>query len=90
VARFSTGVGTTVDIGYAFTREEDEIQAYIGASASFLGYLGVLPRTQFFVGPSVGMRWKWLCVGLGPAIRFENGRDPHLVASGHVAFSNLF
>lgn len=90
VARFSTGVGTTLDLGWAFTREDEEIHAYIGATAGMIGYLGVLPQLQTMVGPSIGMRWRWLFLGLGPMVRFEFNRDPRLVAMGQIAISNLF
>ncbi len=90
VARFSTGVGSTLDIGYGFSKSAEDLHAYIGATLGVFGYLGILPQTQWFIGPSVGLRWKSIFVGLGPTIRFEAGYSARLLAMGQVGFSGIF
>ena len=90
VARLSTGVGTTLDLGWGFSKDDEEVRAYIGLTGGVYGYLGVLPQTQWFLGPSVGMRWRKLFVALGPSIRFESGLDARLIAMGQLGFSGLF
>jgi hypothetical protein len=90
VARFSTGVGSTLDIGWGFSKNEDDIRAYIGATVGVFGYLGILSQTQWFIGPSVGIRWNSIFVGLGPTVRFENGSYARLLAMGQLGFSGLF
>lgn len=88
VARFSTGVGTSLDLGWGF--EAEHLNAYIGVSMGAIGYLGVLLDTQYVLGPIVGLRWKSLTVSLGPTVLFEGSKAAVLRAHGQLSWTGMF
>lgn len=90
VARLSMGVGTTLDVGWGFSKAEGELRAYVGGTIGAFGYLGVLSETHWFLGPSVGMRWNNIFFALGPTIRFRASQSADLIAMGQIGFSGLF
>ncbi len=89
VARLTTGLGTTIELGWGFKNERN-IRAYAGVGAGAIGYLNLMAQVEYYVGPMVGLRIGDLSVGLGPAMRIRSGRPAQISILGNLGVSGLF
>lgn len=89
VARLTTGLGTTVELGWGF-RNERNLRAFVGVGAGAIGYLNLFKQTEFYLGPVVGLRVGDLSIGIGPAARMRANHETHISFMGSVGATGLF
>lgn len=89
VARLTTGLGTTVEVGWGFKNERN-LRAFVGVGAGAIGYLNLFRQTEYYLGPVVGLRIGDLSVGMGPAARMRANQPTYISFMGSVGATGLF
>jgi hypothetical protein len=96
VARFSTGFGSNLELGWGFANNRG-LRAFVGASVGMIGYLSLLEREYYSAGPIVGLRFNralWdnadITLSLGPAAGWTSKTPVTLSVAGSLSVSGLF